>query len=55
MQTIGPVLLAVIGLTLLLFCVYTEGEPTAVPLVLLVVSGVWYAVARFRQRGKAMR
>ena len=55
MRTIGPALLAAIGLILLAFCIYTEGEPTAVPLVLLVVAGVWYAGMHFRRRGKTIR
>lgn len=55
MHTIGPALLATLGTLLLLFCIFTEGEPTAIPLLLLAVSGVWYAAMRLRRRGRAMR
>ena len=50
MQTIGPALLAGFGFLLMLFCMYTEGEPTALPLAMILAAAVWYVVARFRKR-----
>ena len=50
MKSIGPALLAAIGFALLFFCMYTEGEPTAIPLLAIAVAGVWYAIGRFRGR-----
>lgn len=53
MQSIGPALLATVGFALMFFCMYTEGEPTALPLAAIAFSGVWYAVARLRRRQRA--
>jgi len=53
MRSIGPALLAAIGFGLMFFCMYTEGEPAAIPLLLIVVSGVWYAAVRIRRRQHA--
>lgn len=55
MQSIGPGLLAVIGFVLMCFCMYTEGEPAAIPLLLIVTAGVWYAVARIRRERTTTR
>ncbi len=53
MKSIGPALLAASGFALVFFCMYTEGEPTAVPLVAIVGAGVWYAVGRVRGRERS--
>lgn len=44
------VLIVVIGAVLLLFMVTVEGEPGAIPLVLIVLGIGWYVVARARVR-----
>ena len=55
MHTFGPAVLAVLGFMLMFLCMYTEGEPTAIALLLIIASGLWYAVARFHVRRKSVR
>ena len=55
MQSLGPAILALLGFMLMFFCMYTEGEPTAIPLLLIIISGVWYAAARIHDRRKSVR
>lgn len=49
-HVVGPLLIACVGLGLLVYMVSVEGEPGALPLVLLALGVGWYLVARARRR-----
>jgi hypothetical protein len=49
-RTLFPILVLAIGLALLAFMVTVEGEPGALPLLLITVGGIWYGLARRRSR-----
>jgi hypothetical protein len=49
MRTAAPVTISVAGLILLTFMIVTEGEPGALPLLLLVLGAAWFALARLRR------
>ena len=42
----------VIGLVLMIFMMYTESEPGALPLLLIVLGTGWYLVTRARIRSR---
>jgi len=50
MHTIFPIILLVIGLFLLVFKIYADSEPGALPLFLLLVGTVWLIVTRFKRK-----
>ena len=50
LHTLVPLLIAAIGLGLLGYMISVEGEPGAVPLLLIVVGVGWFVTARFRTR-----
>jgi len=51
MQTVLPLVIIVIGLILLVFKIYADSEPGALPLLLLLVGSGWYLFARRQLRG----
>lgn len=40
----------VTGFILLIMMIYTEDEPGAIPLLLLVIGTGWYFLTRFREK-----
>lgn len=49
-QKIVSVGVLAIGVALLAFCIYFEGEPGALPLLLVLVGSGWNVVTRWRIR-----
>lgn len=50
MQKRLSLLILAVGLVLVVFMIRTEGEPGALPLLLILVGAGWYLVARRRTR-----
>ncbi len=50
MNAVVPGTILGVGLVLVAGMVWTEGEPGALPLLLVVVGAVWCALARLRAR-----
>ncbi|MGW0605277.1 hypothetical protein [Streptomyces sp. NPDC002640] len=51
MKTAVPAGISAIGLALMVLMITTEGEPGALPLFLVVLGAVWFAVVRLRRAG----
>lgn len=49
-HTILSVLTTVIGLVLMIYMIYVESEPGAIPLLLVVFGTGWYLITRVRIR-----
>ena len=49
-HTLVPLLIAAIGVGLTGYMVFAEGEPGAIPLLLIAVGLGWFVAARFRAR-----
>lgn len=52
-RNVQPILSALtfaLGVILLIFMITVEGEPGAIPLLLIVLGGGWYLTARARIR-----
>jgi UPF0716 family protein affecting phage T7 exclusion len=47
-----PVLTLIIGLLSLVFMVSVEGEPGAIPLLLLLIGTIWYGINAYKQKTK---
>lgn len=47
-QKTASLLILGIGLVLLVYMVTVEGEPGALPLLLILLGGGWYAITRLR-------
>ncbi len=54
-QTLLSLLTIAIGLLLLMWMVLEEGEPGAIPLLLIAFGGAWYFLARRRARSLSDR
>jgi hypothetical protein len=52
-QKIASAIIGTIGVALLAMMVYVEGEPGAIPLLLILVGAAGYVSARMRQRSGA--
>jgi len=52
MQTLLSILIMAIGLLLMVFKIYADSEPGAIPLLLIIVGGGWFLVTRFQLRRK---
>ena len=52
MYTLLSKLIMVVGFLLLVFMIYTEDEPGAIPLFLVLVGTGWYFITRFRMRSQ---
>ena len=50
MQTLLSILIMAIGLLLMVFKIYADSEPGAIPLLLIIVGGGWFFVTRFLLR-----
>lgn len=50
-HTLLSALVTLIGVALMIYMISAEGEPGAVPVLLIAVGTGWYFVARFRYRG----
>ncbi|PAU92762.1 hypothetical protein CK503_14820 [Aliifodinibius salipaludis] len=48
MHSLLSILTIVLGTVLLIFMIVVEGEPGAIPLMLLVVGIVWYFITRYK-------
>jgi hypothetical protein len=48
MLTPRPTLVLATGIALMFFCMYTEGEPGGIPLLLIASGIVWRLLARIR-------
>lgn len=46
----SSVIMIVTGFILLVMMIYTEDEPGAIPLLLLVIGTGWYFLTRFREK-----
>jgi len=51
---IAPKVLLVVGLLLLIFKIYFDSEPGALPLLLILLALVWYFFVRMRFRTKGL-
>lgn len=47
-----PLLILVLGLLLMVFKIYADSEPGALPLLLVLVGSVWYIARRIQLRSK---
>jgi hypothetical protein len=50
MHTLLSVLTIAVGLVLMIYMIAVESEPSAIPLLLVVLGMGWYVVARVRTR-----
>lgn len=50
LHIILPVLITVIGIALMVFMITVEGEPGAIPLMLIAIGIGWYFITKFRMR-----
>ncbi|WP_166028752.1 hypothetical protein [Streptomyces chilikensis] len=49
MRTVVPVAITVAGLALMTVMIVTEGEPGALPLLLVVLGAAWFGIVRLRR------
>jgi cytochrome c-type biogenesis protein CcmH/NrfF len=54
LHTVFPIILLVIGLFLVMFKIYADSEPGALPLFLLLVGTVWLIVTRAKRKHKTI-
>jgi hypothetical protein len=50
LHTVFPIILLVIGLFLVVFKIYADSEPGALPLFLLLVGTLWLIVTRLKKK-----
>jgi hypothetical protein len=53
MQALLSGIIMVVGVLLMTFTIYTESEPGALPLFLVLGSTIWYFITRFRMRSQS--
>lgn len=51
-QTLLPKLIMVVGILLMVFKIFADNEPGAIPLLLILVGAVWYFVKRVQLRSQ---
>ena len=52
MQSILSMLILIIGMLLMVFKIYADSEPGALPLLLVIVGAGWYLVTIVRMRSQ---
>jgi hypothetical protein len=48
MHKLLPILTVAIGLVLMIFKIYADSEPGAIPLLLVILGVAWYLIGRLR-------
>jgi len=51
-RVLAPLTIASVGLVLMGLKILTDGEPGALPLLLVVLGATWYGVGRVLARGR---
>jgi len=52
MHTLLSVLTLVTGIVLMIYMIYEEGEPGAIPILLVAMGVGWYSIARVRMQSQ---